>query len=108
MFNEATFREILIPASGNINDYVTHISRKYADLDGFLLIKEDVRIKQLLKENGYQETILSKIFNRITNNHNLFQPQQQRKATNIEVEEIEISVYLPYIEGTSEKLRHIL
>ena len=108
MFNEATFREILIPASGNINDYVMHISRKYAYLDGFLLIKEDVRIKQLLKENGFQETILSKIFNRITNNDSLFQPQQQRKATNIEVEEIEISVYLPYIEGTSEKLRHIL
>ena len=34
MFNEATFREILLPSSGNVNDCVTHIERKYADLDG--------------------------------------------------------------------------
>ena len=25
MFNEATFREILLPSSGNVNDYVAHI-----------------------------------------------------------------------------------
>ena len=25
MFNEATFREIFLPSSGNVNDYVTHI-----------------------------------------------------------------------------------
>ena len=34
MFNEATFREILLASSENLNDYVVHISRKYADLDG--------------------------------------------------------------------------
>ena len=33
MFNEATFQEILLPSSGNINDYVTHIERNYVDLD---------------------------------------------------------------------------
>ena len=34
MFNEATFREILLPSQGNVNDYVTQIKRKYADLHG--------------------------------------------------------------------------
>ena len=31
------------------------------------LHEENVRIKQVLKENGYQESIISKIFQRITN-----------------------------------------
>ena len=35
------------------------------------LHKENVRIKQVLKENGYQESIINKIFRRITNNHSL-------------------------------------
>ena len=34
MFKWATFREILIPSSGNVNDYAAHIVRKYADLYG--------------------------------------------------------------------------
>ena len=33
------------------------------------LYKENARIKQVLKENGYQESINSKIFKKITNNH---------------------------------------
>ena len=60
------------------------------------LHKENARIKQVLKENGYQENIISKIFRRFTNNHSLPQSQQLRQATNIQVEEI------------SEKLRCIL
>ena len=32
----------------------------------------------MLKENGYQESIISKIFKRITNNHSLPQLQQRR------------------------------
>ena len=28
-----TFREIVLPSSGNVNDYVAHIETKYADLD---------------------------------------------------------------------------
>ena len=40
------------------------------------LHKENVRIKQVLKENGYQESIISKMFKRITNNHSLSQSQQ--------------------------------
>ena len=35
------------------------------------LHKENARMKQMLKENGYQESIISKIFKRITNNHSL-------------------------------------
>ena len=37
------------------------------------LYKENSKIKQVLKENGYQESIISKIFKRITNNHSLSQ-----------------------------------
>ena len=33
MFNEVKFRGILLPSSDNVNDYVAHIQRKYADLD---------------------------------------------------------------------------
>ena len=45
------------------------------------LTKENARIKQVLKENGYQESIISKIFERITNNHNLsgFSQKNKRK-----------------------------
>ena len=62
----------------------------------------------MLKENGYQESIISKIFKRITNNHSLPQSQQLMQATDIQEEEIRMSINLLYVEGTSEKLRRIL
>ena len=62
----------------------------------------------LLNENGYQENIISKAYKRITNNHSLSQPQQQMAGTDIQEEEIRMSINLPYVEGISEKLRHIL
>ena len=62
----------------------------------------------MLKENGYQETIISKIFKRITNSHSFSQLQQHTQATDIQEEEIKMRINLPYVEGTSEKLRHIL
>ena len=64
--------------------------------------------RKVLKENGFQENIISKIFKRITNNHSLPQSQQLMQATDIQEEEIRISINLPYVEGTSEKLRRIL
>ena len=57
--------------------------------------KENTRIKQVLKENGYQESIISKIFRRITNNHSLPQSQQLTRATDIQEEEIRMSINLP-------------
>ena len=57
----------------------------------------------MLKENGYQGSIMSKTFKRITNNHSLLQSQQQTQATDIQKEEIRMSINLPYVEGTSEK-----
>ena len=72
------------------------------------LHRENVRIKQVLKENGYQESIINKIFKRITNNHSLPQSQQLTQATDIQEEEIRMSINLPYVEGTSEKLQRIL
>ena len=62
----------------------------------------------MLKENGYRESIINKIFRRITNNHSLSQSQQLTQATDIQEEEIRMSINLPYVEGTSEKLRRIL
>ena len=51
-------------------------------------------MQQLLKENGYQESNISKIFKRITNNHSFPQSQQQTQATDIQQEEIRIvSIY---------------
>ena len=72
------------------------------------LHKENARIKQMLKENGYRESIINKIFRRITNNHSLPQSQQLTQATDIQGKEIKTSINLPYVEGTSEKLRRIL
>ena len=72
------------------------------------LHKENARIKQVLKENGYQESIISKIFKRITNNHSLPQLQQQTQAVDIQKEEIKMSINLSYVEGTKEKLQRIL
>ena len=59
----------------------------------------------MLKENRYQEIVVSKIFKKITNNHNLPQSQQQTQG---EEEEIGMILNLPYAEETSEKLWHIL
>ena len=58
--------------------------------------------------SGYQESIISKIFKRITNNHSLPQSEQQTQATDIHVEVISMSITLPYVESTKEKLRRIL
>ena len=61
----------------------------------------------MLKENGYQASIISKISKGITNNHSFPQLQQQTQAADIEEEEIKMNINLPYVEGTSEKLRRI-
>ena len=70
------------------------------------LRKENARRKQALKENGYQESVITKIFKRVANNHRLPQSRQLTQATYIQVEDIRMN--LPYVEGTSEKLRLIL
>ena len=72
------------------------------------LYKENARIKQVLKENGYQGSIVSKIFKRITNNHSLPQSQQQTQTTDIQKEKIRMSINLPYLASIREKLRCIL
>ena len=72
------------------------------------LHKENARIKQVPKDNRYQESIISKIFKRITNNHILPQSQQLTQATDIQEVEIRISINLPHVQGTTEKLRSIL
>ena len=59
------------------------------------LDKENARIKQVLKENEYQENIISKIFKRVTNNHSLPQSNQLMQATDIQQEEIRMSINLP-------------
>ena len=96
------------------NTYTTALTTKQVDRAYSIttnkddLHEENARIKQMLKENGYRESIINKIFRRITNNYSLPQSQQLTQATDIQEEEIRISINLPYIEGTSEKLRLIL
>ena len=57
-------------------------------------IKKNARIKQVLKENEYQESIISKIFKRVTNNHRLPQSQKLTQITDIQEEEIRMSINL--------------
>ena len=65
----------------------------FLDTDKDYLTKENIRIKQVLKENGYQEGIISKIFGRITNNQSLFSFKQMQ-TTDIQEEELRISINL--------------
>ena len=46
----------------------------------------------MVKENGYEEDINSKIFRRITKSHSLPQSQQQTQATDIQEEDIRMSI----------------
>ena len=62
----------------------------------------------MLTENGFEESIISKIFKRITNNHSLPQSQQLTQAREIPEKEIRMSINLPHVKGTSENLRRIL
>ena len=83
------------------------LNRAYAIItDKDDLHKENARIKQVLKENGYRESIINKISRRITNNHSLPQSQQLTQATDIQEEQIRI--ILPYVQGIFDKLRNIL
>ena len=70
------------------------------------LHKENARIKQVLNENenGYHGSIINKIFRRITNYDNLPQSIQLMQATYIQKEKIRMSINLPCVEGTREKL----
>ena len=58
----------------------------------------------MLKENGYLESIMRKIFKRVTNNHRLPRSLQQTQARDIQVGETKVSINLPYVERNSEKL----
>ena len=63
---------------------------------------------EVLKEHGYQENIISKIFKKITSNHSLPQSQPLTQATDTQAEEIRMSMNLSYVEGSSKKLRRLL
>ena len=47
---------------------------------------------------------INKAFRRITNNHSLPQSQQLTQVSDIQGEEIRMSINFSYVEGTSEKL----
>ena len=66
------------------------------------LAKENGSIKQVLKENEYDESVTSNTLKRITNNQSFSQSQQQTQATDIREEEFNISINLPYVEGASK------
>ena len=61
-------------------------------------------MKQVLKENGFQKSIVNKLYKRINNNHSFSQSQQLTQARDIQEEEIRMSINLQHVEGTSEKI----
>ena len=64
--------------------------------------KENTRIKEVLQDNGYQESIISKTFKIITNKHNCVpQSRQLTQATDIQDEEMRMSKNLLYVNGTT-------
>ena len=63
------------------NHDALHLNQVITNKDN--LTKENARIKQVLMDSGYHQSNASKIFQRITNNHNLSQSQQQTQATDI-------------------------
>ena len=54
------------------------------------------------------KALLAKSLRELLTNHSLPRSGQQTQATDIQNEKIKISINLPYIEGTSEKLWRIL
>ena len=54
----------------------------------WIVIDIVIDMDQLLQENGYQESITSKIFKSFANNHRLSQSQKQTQATDIQEEDI--------------------
>ena len=49
----------------------------------------------MLKESGYQENIISKIFQVINFNHTLSLSEKQPEATDIQEEEMKMNINLP-------------
>ena len=47
-FSEATFREILLPSLGNVNNYIAYIYREHTDLDGVNVAKLADLVEKLL------------------------------------------------------------
>ena len=76
-------------------------NRAYSIINKDDLNKENARIKQVLKENGYHESIINKVFRRNTNNDSLPKSIQLTQATYIQDEEIRMSINLKYVEGTT-------
>ena len=68
--------------------------------------KENAEIKHVLKKNGYQESIISKIYKRITNNYSLSWSQQLTHVTDAQDAKISICINLLFAEDTGEILQH--
>ena len=62
----------------------------------------------MLKESGYQENIISKIFQVINFNHTLSLSEKQPEATDIQEEEMKMNINLPCVERINEKVQRIL
>ena len=54
----------------------------------WIVIDIVIDMDQLLQENGYQESLTSKISKSFANNHRLSQSQKQTQATDIQEEDI--------------------
>ena len=73
------------------------------------LNKDNDWIKEILQANGYQESTISKIFQRITNNHRLsssvrLSHNNKLKPWISKKKRSELSINSPYVKGLSAKL----
>ena len=76
-----------------MSDYLIHICRKFANL-------ENAGITEVLKEN--HQRIIIKVFKRISNNYDFPQSQQKTSIGDIQDEDIQKSINLPYVNNSSE------
>ena len=62
----------------------------------------------MLKDSRYQKSIIREIFKRIPKKNSLSQSQEETQATDVQEEEISMSISLLYVKGASEKMWHIV
>ena len=61
----------------------------------------------MLKENGYQESIISKIFKRVTKNHTLSQSLQQTQTTDIQAEKVRKNINCDVYSDLTNKIHFL-
>ena len=101
---------MLASSFGDLAFLYSLLKRNYGKIS-VLVYRKPTHTDQYLHYSSHHQTsckeilerLFKEVFKRITNNHSLPQSQQQTHATDIQEEEIKMSINLPYVKGTSEK-----